>query len=61
MINRIIEAFTKPKMEITAVDELIQGITTFGVIIIILFIIGIIYIIKETIEDEKKRKNNEKR
>ena len=61
MINRIIEAFTKPKMEITAVDELIQDLTILGVIIIILFIIGIIYIIKETVEDEKKRKNNEKR
>lgn len=61
MINRIIEAFTKPKMEITPVDELIQGITTLGVIIIILFIAAIIFLIKETIEDEKKRKNNEKR
>lgn len=61
MISRIIEAFTKPKMEITAVDELIHDLTILGIIIIILFIIAIIFLIKETIEDEKKRKDNEKR
>lgn len=44
MIDKIIEAFTKPKMEITMVDELIQT----GVIVIFVAIIVVIYLLIKT-------------
>ena len=44
MIDRIIEAFTKPKMEITMVDELIQA----GAIIIFVAIIIVICLLIKT-------------
>ena len=56
MINRIIEAFTKPQIEITAVDEMIQTFVVLGVAIIILFAVGLIMLIKEFIEDERKKR-----
>lgn len=43
MIDRIVETFTKPKMEITAIDELIQGAT----IIFLLVLAIIIYLVVE--------------
>lgn len=56
MIDRIVESFTKPSMELTAIDKLIQTSTIVGVVIIVLLIIGVITLIKETIEEERKRK-----
>ena len=56
MIDRIIEAFTKPQIEITAVDEMIQTFVTLGVVFIILFAVGLIMLIKEFIEDERKKR-----
>lgn len=56
MINRIIEAFTKPQIEVTAVDEMIQIFVVLGVVIIILFAVGLIMLIKEFIEEERIRK-----
>lgn len=52
MINRIIEAFTKPKIQVTAIDEFIQSIT---VIVIILIILAIYVIVSDYLE---KRRNN---
>lgn len=56
MINRIIEAFTKPQIEVTVVDEMIQTFVVLGVVIIILFAVGLIILIKEFIEDERKKR-----
>ena len=56
MINRIIEAFTKPQIEITAVDEMIQTFVVLGVVIIILFAVGLIMLIKEFIEDARRKR-----
>ena len=53
MINRIIEAFTKPKLEITALDEFIQ--TTTVLIVAIIILIGYI-IIKNFIYSRKDKK-----
>ena len=44
MIDKIIEAFTKPKMEITMVDELIQT----GTIVIFVAIVLLIYFLIKT-------------
>lgn len=56
MIDRIVESFTKPQIEITAVDEMIQTFVVLGVAIIILFAVGLIMLIKEFIEDERKKR-----
>lgn len=42
MIDRIIESFTKPKMEITAIDEFIQCMTIVGLMVLVYFIYIII-------------------
>lgn len=51
MIDRVIEAFTKPKMQITAVDEFIQNTT----VIVIFLLIAVVYIIyKDYLENRRK-------
>lgn len=51
MIDRIIEAFTKPKIQVTAVDELIQSIT----VIVIFLLISVAYIIvSDCLKNRKK-------
>jgi hypothetical protein len=42
MIHRIVEAFTRPRWQLTAMDELWQAIT---VIVIILAVVGILAVI----------------
>lgn len=41
MINRIIEVFTKPRMEITAIDQVIQSLTliALGVLIVVIYLV----------------------
>ena len=41
MINKIIEAFTKPRMEITAIDQVIQSLTliALGVLIVVIYLV----------------------
>lgn len=41
MINRIIETFTKPRMEITAIDQFIQSLTliALGVLIVVIYLV----------------------
>lgn len=53
MINRVIEAFTKPKMQITAVDEFIQSITE---IVIILIILAIYVLVSDYLEKRRNKK-----
>lgn len=44
MVDRIIEAFTKPKLEITAVDEFIQCSTIIIAIVLIFVICSLVKI-----------------
>lgn len=44
MIDRVVETFTKPKMEITMIDELIQT----GAIVIFVAIVLLIYLLIKT-------------
>lgn len=41
MINKIIEAFTKPRMEITGIDQFIQSLTliALGVLIVVVYLV----------------------
>ena len=48
MIDRIVEVFTKPKMEITMIDELIQA----GVILTFVAIIVLIYLLIKTFSNK---------
>ena len=53
MIDRIIESFTKPKMEITCFDELIQSAT----IIVFLFLVVVIYlVVKDFLVNRKDKR-----
>ena len=42
MVDRIVEAFTKPKMQLTAIDEFIQFITTIGFVFLIIVVLILI-------------------
>lgn len=53
MINRVIEAFTKPKIQVTAIDEFIQSITG---IVIILIILAIYVIVSDHLEKRRNKK-----
>ena len=53
MIDRIIESFTKPKMEITALDEFIQSATLLVAVVLAI----IIYIVfKDFIENRRSKR-----
>lgn len=43
MIHRIIEAFTRPHYQITAIDELIQSATILAVIFVVVVIIAVVF------------------
>jgi len=43
MIHRIIEAFTRPHYQVTAVDEFIQTATVIAAIFILAIIIAVIF------------------
>lgn len=47
MIDRIIESFTKPKMEITAIDEFIQSISIIGFVFLIIIVLILISVFME--------------
>lgn len=60
MIDRIVESFTKPQLEITAIDSLIQGVIISIAIILIVLIVSFVSVVKDEIKDKKiRRKNNE--
>ena len=60
MIDRIVESFTKPQLEITAIDSLIQGVIISIAVILIVLIVSFVSVVKDEIKDKKiRRKNNE--
>lgn len=39
-MNRILEAFTRPRYEVTAIDEFIMGVVILGAVLFVLIVVA---------------------